>query len=71
MRDMLCDTQLDVCEATDFTTVFQNLDQVKQDKLLAKEPKLSQSKRIPVGYLGCLAGDFLFVLTELWLLYQL
>ena len=29
MRDMLCDTELDVCEATDFTTVFQNLDQVR------------------------------------------
>ena len=29
MRDMLCDTELDVCEAADFTTVFQNLDQVR------------------------------------------
>ena len=29
MRDMLCNTELDVCEAADFTTVFQNLDQVR------------------------------------------
>ena len=34
------------------------------------EPKLDQNKDSPVGWLACLAGDFLFVLTALWLLWS-
>ena len=41
--------------------------QVRERKM-SKEPKLGQNKYSLVGSVGRLAGDFLFVLTEVWLL---
>ena len=35
-----------------------------------KEPKLGQNKDSPMGWLGHMAGDFIFVLSAFWLLWS-